>query len=92
MEPSFLTSQAIAVFGSINGPGMLIGTCREDLHPVRLFDVLALGPRLREDDGMLVDKSNVCPSTKDLSRNNMPISHPIFGPSLNALQSKKPST
>ena len=27
---------------------------------------------------------------KDLSRNNMPISHPIFGPSLNAPQSKKP--
>ncbi|MCZ6799235.1 MAG: hypothetical protein O7F12_01980 [Nitrospirae bacterium] len=31
--------------------GMPIGVGREESHSVRLSDVLALGPRLREDDG-----------------------------------------
>ena len=51
MELPLLTSQTTAVFGSSNDLGMPIGVGREESHSGLLFDVLALGRRLREDDG-----------------------------------------
>jgi len=51
MKPSLLTSQTIAVFGSINDLRMPLEMGREESHFGSLSDILALGPRLREDDG-----------------------------------------